>query len=105
MYAKANESLSIAQIVGNVASTVLNAAEKRFREQVDLSTHSHMAMTTPRQHGSTGLETKPRKRRKEEETCNHFSLSLSFPKNEDKAKERNLHQKRLLFKANDYLCK
>jgi hypothetical protein len=30
MFAKANESLSIAQIVGNVASTVLNAAEKDF---------------------------------------------------------------------------
>ena len=34
-----------------------------------------------------------------------FLYSQSLSQNEDKAKERNLHQKRLLFKANDYLCK
>ena len=63
--ANTNESSSIAQAVGNVASTAINAAEEIISGAGGLITHRHTVMIMPRQHGSIGLKTKPRKRRKE----------------------------------------
>jgi len=78
---KANETSPIAQAVGNVASTVLNAAEEIFREQVDLSIHRHMAMIMLKRYGNENSETKPRKRRNEEEEYNHSPHFSIFPNN------------------------
>ena len=102
---KANESPSIAQAVGNVASTALNVAEEIFWEQVDLSIHRHMVMIMPRWDGNINLGNKSRKRRSEEEVYNSSYLFPIAQKLKDEVKERKSYQKRLLFKANDYLCK
>ena len=83
--ANTNENSSIAQAVGNVASTAINAAKEIISGAGELI-NPQTLMIMPRQHGNTGSETKPRKRRKEEEDCNHFSLSLSFPKTKTKQK-------------------
>ncbi len=78
---KANESSSIAQAVGNVASTALNAAEEMISGAGGL--------INPQTHGDDYAETvwqrklrnQPRKRRNEEEEYNHSPHFSIFPNN------------------------
>ena len=64
-----------------------------------------MKLVMPRWLGNENSEAKPRKRRKEEEVYNSSYLFPIAQKLKDEVKERKFYQKRLLFKANYYLCK